>query len=195
MDSSRPRKARHHHGNLRVVLIQAAYDHVREHGVDSFSLRDATREAGVTSAAAYRHFARRADLLTEVVTRGFRELSAQMRDRVAETAAQGEPAGRGVRRVLAAGEAYVEFARSEPHLFSLMFGPHGAAGREAAGAADDLPSASLQLREALSEAGAVGEPAFLHAWGLAHGLAGLAAAGIADPRQVQEALEHFSAGV
>lgn len=181
---SAPGRSTHHHGNLREVLIRGAVEHVRQHGADTFSLRDATSSAGVTSGAAYRHFASRADLLSEVVVLGFAELSTSM-----ARLASGDTDGG---RVLATGLAYVDFARSEPHLFALMFGPDGASGRATA-ANDDLgaPSASHQLQAALAAIGYDDESTYLRAWGLAHGLAGLAAAGIVGPAEVDAALKGF----
>lgn len=186
-----PRRSRHHHGNLRAVLVQAAFEHVRDQGASSFSLRDATSRAGVTSGAAYRHFSSRADLLTEVVVLGFAELATEMLRHPPSPA--GDHRGRAIGRVLATGEAYVDFARREPHLFALMFGPDGATGRALSEDSDaGVPSASQQLREALHEVGDVAESTFLHAWGLAHGLAGLAAAGITDADTVHDALVNFT---
>lgn len=184
-------RSTHHHGNLRAVLVQAAFEHVRNDGAASFSLRDATSSAGVTAGAAYRHFASRADLLAEVVVLGFAELSTSMR-----THATTRPPDNDRGRLLATGEAYVDFARREPHLFTLMFGPDGATGRALAEHTDlGAPSASQQLRAALHEIAADNDSTFLHAWGLAHGLAGLAAAGITTPDEIHDALTAFTTTV
>ena len=49
-----PRKAAYHHGGLRDALISAAHRLVLEGGADKFSLADACRLAGVSTAAPYR---------------------------------------------------------------------------------------------------------------------------------------------
>lgn len=53
----------YHHGNLREALLEASLEITREGGADALSLRDATRRAGVSPNAAYRHFADRDALL------------------------------------------------------------------------------------------------------------------------------------
>jgi AcrR family transcriptional regulator len=50
---------RYHHGDLRSALVDAAIAVIAERGVRGFSLAEATRRLGVTTAAPYRHFAAR----------------------------------------------------------------------------------------------------------------------------------------
>lgn len=183
----------HHHGNLREVLLEAALTHVRRDGAASFSLRDATSAAGVTSGAAYRHFATRAQLLDHVVVRGFVELSTSMNHAVRTVSDTTINTTKAADKLLRTGHAYVDFAKREPHLFALMFGPDGATGRHRARTSDlGAPSASDQVRAALRETGASDDTTFLLAWGLAHGLAGLAAAGIATDAAVEASLAAFA---
>ena len=176
-----PGRKRHHHGDLRAALIEAAIAHVRENGAATFSLRDATSGAGVTSGAAYRHFRSRDAVLDEVVVYGFALLSRAMHGATEPTRvdAVATTEGGSVDRLIATGLAYIRFAREEPHLFALMFSPEGANGRARSFETDfGVPNASDQLRHALTDLGATDETTYLRAWGLAHGLAALAAAGI-----------------
>ena len=46
----------YHHGDLRDALILAAAALIEEQGSLSFSITDAAKRAGVSSAAPYRHF-------------------------------------------------------------------------------------------------------------------------------------------
>ncbi|NRB00609.1 MAG: helix-turn-helix transcriptional regulator, partial [Rhodobacteraceae bacterium] len=46
----------YHHGDLRAALVSATRDLVEEKGPDRFSVADACRAAGVSTAAPYRHF-------------------------------------------------------------------------------------------------------------------------------------------
>ena len=62
-------RATYHHGDLRRALLEAGTDLAREGGPDKVVLREATRRAGVSANAAYRHFADRDALLGEVVSR------------------------------------------------------------------------------------------------------------------------------
>ena len=114
-DSSSAKKA-YHHGELRQTLIDAARALVSERGNENFSLADACRRAGVTTAAPYRHFADKYEILAEVAAQGFDDMRAK-----AMQAAQGYPEG-DPNRIIAIGRLYVTFAVAEPALFRLMFG-------------------------------------------------------------------------
>jgi AcrR family transcriptional regulator len=56
----------YHHRNLKTALKQAALKLVREKGPRGFSLNEASRLAGVTVAAPYRHFKDKEALLAEI---------------------------------------------------------------------------------------------------------------------------------
>ncbi len=109
-------KGKYHHGDLRQTLIAASYDLVNEHGADAFSLADACRLAQVSTAAPYRHFKDRDEILAEVTARGFEAMTAQA---VAAVEAKGEGTLGGI---IAMGQAYVSFAVQEEGIFRLMFG-------------------------------------------------------------------------
>lgn len=109
-------KKPYHHGELRQALIDAARALVREKGDDGFSLSDACRSAGVSTAAPYRHFADKHEILDEVIARGFADLTTGV-----EEAAATQPLG-AAERFLALGHTYLRFAMTEPALFRMMFG-------------------------------------------------------------------------
>ncbi|MGI9524316.1 MAG: TetR/AcrR family transcriptional regulator [Hyphomicrobiaceae bacterium] len=109
-------KTKYHHGDLRESLISAAYELVCENGAENFSLADACRSAGVSTAAPYKHFRDRDEILEEVAQRGFDDLAEQSMAAVAQ-AGQGTLAG-----IAAMGQAYVAFAVENQALFRLMFG-------------------------------------------------------------------------
>ncbi len=113
-------KQRFHHGNLREALVAAARDLLIEHGPDGFTLADACRRAGVTTAAPYKHFRSKQEVLQEIVSRGFDELTAANTMAVAE-AGPGTLAG-----MTAMVISYLDFAVAQPAVFRLMFGhkPH-----------------------------------------------------------------------
>lgn len=52
-----------HHGDLRAGLIETVRQLVEEKGPDRFSVSDACRLAGVSTAAPYRHFSDKEDML------------------------------------------------------------------------------------------------------------------------------------
>src|SRR3954468_23232894 len=78
------RKAHYHHGELREALIQATRQLVEERGAENFTLADACRVAGVTTAAPYRHFRGKQEILEEITSRGFDEMRKRAMAVVAE---------------------------------------------------------------------------------------------------------------
>ncbi len=111
-------KSKYHHGDLRETLISAAYTLISTHGADGFTLADACRISGVSTAAPYKHFSDRDELLATVVARAFDNMSDRSMAAV-------EQAGVGtLEGIIAMGKAYVRFAVEQKHLFRLMFGQH-----------------------------------------------------------------------
>ncbi|MBS0251012.1 MAG: TetR/AcrR family transcriptional regulator [Proteobacteria bacterium] len=105
-----------HHGDLREALIAATRELLIEHGPDGFTLADACRRAGVTTAAPYKHFRDKQEILEEIVARAFDQLKEQNARAVAER-------GSGtIEGISAMGISYLEFAVAQPAIFRLMFG-------------------------------------------------------------------------
>jgi AcrR family transcriptional regulator len=110
------RKPRYHHGELREALIDATRRLVEQRGAENFTLADACRVAGVTTAAPYRHFRGKQQILEEIAARGFEELNKRS---MAVAVAKGEGTLEGI---VAMGQAYVAFAVEKTAVFRLMFG-------------------------------------------------------------------------
>src|SRR5262245_35816636 len=94
-------KARYHHGELREALIDATRKLVEERGAENFTLADACRAAGVTTAAPYRHFQGKQEILAEIASRGFAELKSRA---MAVVTQKGEGT---LEAIIALGQAYV----------------------------------------------------------------------------------------
>lgn len=109
-------KAGYHHGDLKAQLIVAVRQLVEEKGPEGFSISEASRLAGVSTAAPYKHFKDRPEILKAVVIDGMNRLEAAMRD-AAEPLAVGS-----IERVDAIGQSYIDFARAQPGVFRLVFG-------------------------------------------------------------------------
>jgi AcrR family transcriptional regulator len=109
-------KAGYHHGGLREALIAAAFQLVVEKGAENFSLADACRLAGVSTAAPYRHFRDRDELMAEVTALAFDAMSA---NNMRAVQAHGEGT---LEAIVAMGQAYLSFAVTQQSLFRLMFG-------------------------------------------------------------------------
>lgn len=110
------KKQRYHHGDLAAALIAAIRVLIERDGPGDFSLAEACKMAGVSTAAPYRHFADKHEMLCEVAESGFRELTQAMLDRL-----QAVP-DTGPARIAAIGKVYVAFAMQNPGTFRLMFG-------------------------------------------------------------------------
>ncbi|MGH8492692.1 MAG: TetR/AcrR family transcriptional regulator [Moraxellaceae bacterium] len=160
----------YHHGNLREALLAKGLE-LLEDGQTDFSLRELTRQVGVSANAAYRHFANKEALLSAMAAEGFRQLAAAQAMAV-------QAGANPLSGFLEAGRAYVSFARQHPALFRLMF------GRFAASNPDTELQASAQLAYAglrFGVAAVLRRPvecadvlaAAMHAWSLVHGLSQL----------------------
>lgn len=105
----------YHHGDLRSQLIEATRQLVEEKGPDSFSVSEACRRAGVSTAAPYKHFKDKTEMLREVAAQGMTRQSDQMMEELG-------PLAEGSRaRIVALGRVYIRFAIAEPGVFRLMF--------------------------------------------------------------------------
>ena len=106
---------------LAERLVQEAIAIVRENGgPDSVSLREVQRRAGVSPAAAYRHFRDREALLLAVA----QEAAGLLADHLAAAldAAPAPVDGSAARaRLLAQCEAYIDFATRNPGLYRAIF--------------------------------------------------------------------------
>lgn len=173
------KKDSYHHGDLRSALVAFAVDHVRRQGPESFSLREAARDAGVTSGAAYKHFADKDALLAAVAAEAFKLLA--QRTQKATSGLKGKD------RLQTAAMAYIDFASAEPRLFKLAFSRFGSNNRADH---DGIPDSFEQLRAAVAgvqnEPGKQVDPDILSfAWAIAHGAASLISDGMwkkNDPR-------------
>lgn len=110
------KRASYHHGDLRSQLIEATRVLVEEKGPDHFSVSEACRRAGVSTAAPYKHFKDKQEMLRAVALAGMR----RQRDQMLAELEQYAPGTLG--RIIAMGRVYVRFAVTEPGVFRLMFG-------------------------------------------------------------------------
>jgi len=184
-DASRRRRRGYHHGNLREALIDAALELIDEKGPAGFTFADAARGAGVSPAAPYRHFRDRDALMADIARRGFESLAADL----SAAAEAGDP--NPVAAVERIGQAYIDFARREPALFSAMFesGLASSEEPEVQAAEDRAFGVLLETCEALASRVESHQrpPAMmmaLHLFSLAHGIAALYARGDESRRSI-----------
>ncbi len=109
----------YHHGDLRNTLILAAAELIEESGSVDFAMIDASRRAGVSSAAPYRHFRDKDDLLQSVAQLCFLGLTEASR-----AAVQGHEHG-SEGRIIALGKSYIRFSMAHRNFHDLMWGDLG----------------------------------------------------------------------
>jgi AcrR family transcriptional regulator len=139
---------------------------------------------GVVPNAAYRHFADRDELLAAVCTAAMREFAARMAADVGRVRGKhGDPAA-ARRRLRAIGQAYLDFAREEPGLFTTAFALPRQHGYDAPGGTgpDLMPLDQLRaVLDELADAGVLDRRRRADIeypiWSTVHGLAVLAGQG------------------
>jgi AcrR family transcriptional regulator len=98
----------------RERILQAAARLLSEAGGEPVSTRAICAEAGVTAPTLYHHFGDKDGLFDAVVAHGFEEYLAKKRAT--------EPTGDPVRDLAEGWDAHVEFGRTHPSFYLLMYG-------------------------------------------------------------------------
>jgi AcrR family transcriptional regulator len=99
-----------------LAILGSARSLLESFGPDGLTMRALARGLGVSAPSLYFHVESRQDLLRELIKVGLQELGAALR-----TAAEMPGALRA--RAGALASAYIGFARQNPELFTLVFGP------------------------------------------------------------------------
>ena len=163
---------KYHHGNLKSVLLQAAFKLIEKIGIEHFTLREVARKAGVSHNAPYRHFPSKESLLAALATESFRQLHESLRTATGESA---EPAA----RLRDASIAYLRFALKNPSRFNIMF--HSTFDRQAypdyVAAYTSLLGLLAELVEQHHDLSIPTEVAGELVWASIHGIAELGLAG------------------
>jgi AcrR family transcriptional regulator len=105
----------YHHGDLRSALLTAGEAMVERVGVEALSLRELTREIGVSNNAPRRHFPSKQVLLDALALQGFERLGVVLN----RAASSEEPDF--VRRLIKVAHAHIRFVLKHQSLFRLMF--------------------------------------------------------------------------
>ncbi|MDF2441866.1 MAG: hypothetical protein JWR01_69 [Subtercola sp.] len=170
------------HGDLHGALLAAGVEMARLGGPDAVVLREATRRAGVTPNAAYRHFADRGALLRAVsdVSQGrAADVMTGHVEAVVGTNGTGDAATDARAGLRAVGTGYLAFARDEPGLFRTAFSvPDQLANSFDAAKAGEAGQTPFQILgaalDAWAEAGILPPErranAEFYAWSAVHGL-------------------------
>lgn len=180
----------YHHGDLRAQLIEATRMLVEQKGPDHFSVSEACRVAGVSTAAPYKHFKSKEEMLNAVTYDGMLRHREQMIEALSEYE-------RGsLDRIIALGRVYVRFAQAEPGVFRLMFAlSEGHAENEILVQTGDDTFELVQLEVARCRGREVIEPDDVHRafllWSFVHGLSFLMIDGKLTDKKMPFDVEYF----
>ena len=105
----------YHHGDLRRVLVDAAFELVGEGGAEGLSVREAARRAGVSPGAPFRHFASREALLAAVAEEAQRRFRAEIDHALARA-----PADDPLQQFRCLGLAFLRWATRNPTHFEVI---------------------------------------------------------------------------
>ena len=109
------RRTSYHHGHLKEALIAAALKMVKEQGVESISVREVAKRAGVSSGAPFRHFPSRTTLMTAVAEQAMRRFRDEI-VRALEEVKSDAPRD----RFRALGTAYMRWVVRNPAHFQVI---------------------------------------------------------------------------
>jgi len=170
-------KRGYHHGNLRAALVEAALKLIEEKGPNGFTLSEAAKQAGVTPAAVYRHFAGREDLIAGAALEGYKIFGDLMQYATSKNR-------QGLQAFESTGRAYLAFAQRYPGHYVAMFESGISINRDP----ELAKSASYALGQLETAAGQITShmprekrpPASMvaaHIWAMSHGVVELFARG------------------
>ncbi len=184
----------YHHGQLKVALKEAALRLVRDKGPREFSLNEASRLAGVSVGAPYRHFQDKDALLAELACDGMDLMVRELREAAGTIT--------GIReKMLTVGLTYLKFSRAHADYFAVIFqagldkANHPELERKAGEAFDVI----LELAQQYERTRDLARQRAVLCWALVHGLATLSIEGAlstgmqekADFGHIQPLLEQF----
>lgn len=105
----------YHHGDLKNALIQAGIEILATEGAGGLSLRKAARQAGVSHAAPYAHFADKQTLIAAIASDGHKKIFEKFE------ALQARYADDPLRQFLSGAWAYMQFGLESPNHYKITF--------------------------------------------------------------------------
>ena len=162
----------YHHGDLKTALKNAALRLVREKGPRGFSINEASRLAGVTVAAPYRHFADKDALLAEIACEGNELMRHELEEAAAGVAGVKE-------QMLEVGMGYLRFAKVHSDYFAVIFqaGLDKSKYPEIERSAKEAFGVILRLAQQYERTAELASQRAVSSWALVHGLATLSVDG------------------
>ena len=162
----------YHHGDLKASLKNAALRLVRKKGPRGFSLNEASRLAGVTVAAPYRHFQDKDALLAEIACDGNELMKRELQEAASKVS--------GVReQMLEVAMAYLRFSKARSDYFAVIFhaGLDKSKYPEVERSAQEAFGVIVSLAQHYERTPELAGQRAVSSWALVHGLATLSVDG------------------
>ena len=106
----------YHHGNLKEELLSVALNVIATQGIDELTLKVLADATGTARTAIYKHFKSKDSLIKTIIEIGFEKFDESV------SLIQTDKNRPLIDRFYLAAKAYIEFARSNPNLYRLLFG-------------------------------------------------------------------------
>jgi len=187
-------KKEYHHGNLKEEFLRIAFEFIVDNDIEKLTLKVLSDATGTSRSAIYKHFKSRDALVEKMIEIGFEKF-----DKVTSPTLLNRQSPL-VDRFYKSGKLYIEFAKTNPNLYRLLFGKKYADIREEIMSIKDNDCSGFSsLRIAIEEGQESGilkkDSAYKQTiiiWSSLHGLSSLIIDGFMD---VDELLEEIYEGM
>ena len=180
----------YHHGNLKEEFLKISFEFIHSNDIEKLTLKILSDATGTSRSAIYRHFESKDALIEVMILDGFEQL-----DNVLAPALT-NPNQSLVDRFYLTTKCYIEWAKSNPNLYRLLFGKKYAHIREEKLSIKDEDCSGFgALKLAIEEGQKTGiiktENSYKQSiiiWASLHGLATLIIDGFMDVDEIYEEL-------
>lgn len=155
--------------DIRALAVSHALKMIAQRSDCDFTMAELAREIGCSAPALYSHFSSKDALLQAVRQSGFAQVTQRKSDHYADEASS------PLERLYQGGMNYLEFARTSPALYRLLYAPPPAVAAEASPIPEHAIQAFARAIQMCQETGfAPNRPArevALMLWSMVHGAA------------------------
>lgn len=110
------KKKNYHHGNLKSACMEEGLRLIQKNGSYDFSMRDISKNLGVSHGAPYKHFETKEALLASLAEAGFHKLTNQLEE------VKNENYKNKLELLYKIAVMYIQFGTTNPEYYKLMYG-------------------------------------------------------------------------
>ena len=184
------KKTNYHHGNLKEEFIHIAFDFINKNDIDKLTLKILSDETGTSRSAIYRHFKNKDELIETIILEGFNRFDNATAPILLDTSIS------LIDRFYLTTKVYIEWAKSNPNLYRLLFGKKYAYIREIIMSikdkdCDGFGALKLAIEEGQNQGIIKKEDSYKQSiiiWASMHGLSSLLIDGFMDVQEIYEEL-------